>query len=105
MAPDDMALDDVAARLAAAGAELATAATTLPVYDPGADTFGAAAVGRLGALGRELHRAYLTALDSRVREVAAHGVRLSDTAEILMRATDAYAMADDAAGRRHREGP
>ncbi|NJC69216.1 hypothetical protein HC031_05710 [Planosporangium thailandense] len=100
-----MALDDVAARLAAAGAELAAAASTLPAHDPGADAFGADATGRLGALGHELHRAYLVALDSRVREVAAHGGRLSEAADLLARAVAAYATADDAAGRRHREAP
>jgi hypothetical protein len=113
-----MALEDLAARLATAGAELTAAAATLPGHDPGADAFGAAATGRLGVLGRELHRAYLVALDARAREAAAHGVRLSTTADALARAATGYATADqaaqaaigsvaatDRAGRRYRETP
>jgi hypothetical protein len=98
-----MALDDFAARLAAAGAELATAAAALPGHDPGADAFGAAATGRLGALGRELHRAYLVALDARAREASAHAARLTATAEALARAATGYVAADDAARLRHGE--
>jgi hypothetical protein len=113
-----MALDDLAARLATAGSELTVAAVTLPGHDPGADAFGAAATGRLGVLGRELHRAYLVALDARAHEAAAHGARLSTTADALTRAANGYVAADgtaeavigyaapaDAARRRHRETP
>jgi hypothetical protein len=113
-----MVLDDLSARLATAGAELTVVAATLPGHDPGADAFGAAAAGRLGVLGRELHRAYLVALDARAREAAAHGARLSTTADTLAGAAAGYAVADssaeaaigstapaDAARRRHREIP
>lgn len=126
-----MALGDLAARFATAGSELAVVAATLPGHDPGADAFGAAATGRLGVLGRELHRAYLVALDARAHEAAAHGARLSTTADALTRAATGYVAADgtaeavigpaeaagtaeafighaapaDAARRRHRETP
>jgi hypothetical protein len=113
-----MALGDLAAHLATAGAELTVAAARLPGHDPGAGAFGAAASGRLGALGRELHRAYLVALDARAHEAGAHGARLSTTADALARAAIGYAASDGAAeaaigyaapadvGRsRHRETP
>jgi hypothetical protein len=95
-----MALDQLAARLATAGAELTAAAGTLSSHDPGADAFGAGADGRLGALGRELHGAYLGALDARVREAVAHGARLSATAEDVARAASGYVAADDASRAR-----
>ncbi|MGC9670302.1 hypothetical protein ACNTMW_27635 [Planosporangium sp. 12N6] len=98
-----MALDDTAGRLAAAGAELAAAAAALPGHDPGAEAFGAAAGGRLGALCRDLHRTCLAALDARAREAAAHGARLSLTADAVTRAASGYAAADDTARRRHGE--
>jgi hypothetical protein len=100
-----MALEELAARLAAAADELSTAAATLPGQDPGAHAFGAAAAGRLGALGHELHRACLVALDARAREAGAHAARLSDLADSVARAATRYAAADDAARLRHRESP
>jgi hypothetical protein len=98
-----MALEDFATRLGTVGTELTAAAATLFRHDPGADAFGAAAVGRLGALGRDLHATYLAALDDRAREAAAHGARLSATADALARAAAGYAAADDLARSRHRE--
>ncbi|GAA1804256.1 hypothetical protein HC028_04235 [Planosporangium flavigriseum] len=98
-----MALDDFAARFDTAGTDLADAAAALPRHDPGAGAFGAVVTGQLGALGRELHRIYLSALDSRVREAAAHAARLSATADALTRTAARYAEADDSARRRHGE--
>jgi hypothetical protein len=98
-----MALDDIAARLAEAGAELTAVAATLPGHEPGAEAFGAAAAGQLGLLGRQLHRAYAVALDARGREAAGHGARLSTVADAVARAATGYAAADDAARGRQRE--
>jgi hypothetical protein len=98
-----MALEDFAARLAATADELGAAAAALPGHDPGPDAFGAAAAGRLGALGRELHRVYLVALDARAREAGAHAARLSELTDSVARAATRYAAADDAARVRHRE--
>jgi hypothetical protein len=95
-----MALDELAARLAEAGAELAAAAATLPRCDPGPAAFGAEGTGRLGELGRDLHRGYVAAIETRAREAAAHGARLSVTADAVRRAAAGYAEADDAARQR-----
>jgi hypothetical protein len=95
-----MALDDLAAAFATVGARLTAAAAALPVADPGASAFGGGATGRLGELGRELHRGYVAALDARAREAAAHGARLSAAADSLARAAAAYADTDEAARRR-----
>jgi hypothetical protein len=100
-----MALGDLTARLAVAGSELSGAATVLRRLDPGGGAFGGGAVGRLGELGRELHRDYLAALDSRVREAASHGARLTELADAVAQAAAGYADADEAARRRHREFP
>jgi hypothetical protein len=98
-----MALGDIAARLSAAGAELTAVAAALPGHELDAGAFGAVTAGRLGALGRRLHRDYAVALDARGREAAGHGARLSTLADAVNRAASGYAAADDAAGVRHRE--
>lgn len=95
-----MALDDLAARLAEAGIELTTAARALRRSDPGVAAFGGEAAGRLGDLGRDLHRSWLVAIENRAREAAAHGARLSGMAEAVRRAAAGYAEADEAARRR-----
>jgi hypothetical protein len=95
-----MVLDDVVARLAEAGAELTAAAGALRRSDPGAAAFGGGATGRLGELGRDLHRGWLVAVESRAREAAAHGARLSGAAEAVGQAAAGYAEADEAARRR-----
>jgi hypothetical protein len=98
-----MSLDDPAARLRSAGAALTAAAAALSGADPGAGAFGSGATGRLGDLGRDLHRVCVTALEARLREAAAHGARLSAAADALGRAAADYADADDVAAGRHRE--
>jgi hypothetical protein len=94
-----MTLDDLAARLDEAGAELTTAASALRRSDPGASAFGGEAAGRLGDLGRDLHRGWLVAIENRAREAAAHGARMSGTAEAVRRAAAGYAEADEAVRR------
>jgi hypothetical protein len=92
-----MALEDLAARLDEAGAELTGAVRTLRRSDPGAAVFGGEAAGRLGDLGRDLHRGWLMAIESRAREAAAHGARLASTADTVRQAAAGYAEADEAA--------
>ena len=90
-----MRIDDLAGRIDATGDVLANASTTLSLIDPGARAFGADAVGRLGELGRALHRQFVTGLAARGREAAAHGARLADTAQSLRLVADGYRGADD----------
>jgi hypothetical protein len=78
-----MRLNDLANRFDAVGDALAGASTTMSLIDPGARAFGADAPGRLGELGRTLHRQFTSALSDRGREAAAHGARLADTAHAL----------------------
>jgi hypothetical protein len=92
-----MTLDDLAARLDEVGTELTSAARALRRSDPGASAFGGEATGRLGDLGRDLHRGWLMAVENRAREAAAHGARMSGTAEAVRRAAAGYAEADEAA--------
>jgi hypothetical protein len=95
-----MRLDQVADRLDAAGAELTGASVALSGLEPVPRTFGATAGGRLGELGRMLHRQCSSALAARTREAAAHGARLTDTAQVLRGVAAGYAAADDEARRR-----
>ncbi len=99
-----MGLHDTAARLAAAGAEMSGAAAALPRADPGGGPFGADGPGRLGDLGRDLHRGYLVAVEARAREAAAHGARLSAVADAVARAAAGYAAADGEAREGLRRG-
>jgi hypothetical protein len=100
MALDDLATRIAATRLADAGDELTAAARALPRSDPGAAVFGAEGVGRLGDLGHDLHREWLVAIETRAREAAAHGARLSVMAEAVSQAGVGYDEADEAARRR-----
>ncbi|GGM34070.1 hypothetical protein ACFFX1_32950 [Dactylosporangium sucinum] len=90
-----MRLDDLAARLEAAGDELAATSTTMGLIDPGAAVLAADAPGGLGDLARDLHRDLTTALVARGRESAAHGARLADTAHTLRLVAANYREADD----------
>lgn len=93
-------LAGAAAALRGASELLATAAARLGGHDPGATAFGAHGPGRLGELGRELYGHWQRAMDARVREAAAHGARLEQTADAVARVAAGYAEVDDAARRR-----
>lgn len=95
------ALRDLAARLDSAGGNFADLARRLPYSGPGQSAFHADGPGRLGEIGRALHRQWVTALDNRARELAATAERLTDTAVALRVAAREYADTDDAARRRH----
>ncbi|MFC6018619.1 hypothetical protein ACFP2T_20715 [Plantactinospora solaniradicis] len=94
-------LRDLAGRLDSAGGNLADLARRLPYSGPGESAFHADGPGRLGEVGRALHRQWVTALDNRARELAATAERLTDTAAALRVAAREYADTDDAARRRH----
>jgi hypothetical protein len=96
-----MRLEDLADRIDTAGDVLAGASTTMSLADPGARAFGADAAGRLGELGRALHRQFTSALTARGREAAAHGARLADTAQALRLVAAGYRGADDEARADH----
>jgi len=96
---------DIPARLTEAGAGLAAVAAALPRADPGAAAFGADATGRLGDLGRDLHRCLVAALDARSREARAGEARLAGLADSVARAGTAYEDADHAARARFTNGP
>lgn len=82
---------------------LGEAGGRLTALDPGADAFGAGGPGRLGDVGRDLHLRWQRALDTRVREAAAHAARLDETAEAVARAAGGYSDVDDSARRRQPE--
>jgi hypothetical protein len=72
-------------------------------HDPGAAAFGGDGAGRLGELGRLLHRNWQSALDARAREAAAHGARVDDVADGLARAAAGYAEIDYSTSKQHPE--
>jgi hypothetical protein len=85
------------------GALLTEASGRTHHHDPGAVAFGGNGSGRLGELGRLLHRQWQAALDARAREAAAHGARVDDVADGLARAAAGYADIDHSASRQHPE--
>jgi hypothetical protein len=94
-----MRIGQLAQRLEGAGDRLATSG--LVDVDPGARAFGADNPGRLGDVGRMLHHRWSTALTARAREAAAHGARLTDSADALRVAAERYGDAESAARSRH----
>jgi hypothetical protein len=96
-----MRLGELADRLEVGGDRLAGVGGRLADVDPGAAGFGADAPGRLGDLGRMLHGCFSAALTARAREAAAHGARLTDTADLLRVAAARYHEAEQAARQRH----
>jgi hypothetical protein len=96
-----MRIGQLADRLAGAGDRLAAGAGGLADADPGAGAFGVDSPGRLGEVGRLLHRHWSAALAGRVREAAAHGARLSDAADAVRVAAGRYGDAESAARARH----
>jgi hypothetical protein len=100
-----VSLRELAAQIDRAGEVLTAAGTGLADLAPPAGGFGATAPGRLGELGRDLHAQAVAALAARSREAAAHGARLSDTAQLLRWVGANYAEAEDAARERFVGGP
>jgi hypothetical protein len=96
-----MSLQDVAARLRAAGEELGTAGAALGELDPGPQAFGVDAPGRLGELGRALNAQCAVALATRSREATALGARVSDSAYLVEAVAASYRDVEQAAHRRH----
>lgn len=87
------------AALREVGGMLADAGGRLGGCDPGPRAFGADGPGRLGELGRALHQQWQRALDARSREAAAHGARLEDAADLVVRVAAEYAEIDQSASR------
>jgi hypothetical protein len=82
--------DDAATALTAAGRRLAH-------LEPPASSFGAGGPGRLGELGRALHRQWLDAFGARGREASVASDRLADVAGALRATAVDYSDVDDAA--------
>lgn len=89
-------LTDEAARLDAAAHALATA-------DPGSTTFGAAAPGRLGELGRALHAQWQADIADRSRTAATLANRLAEAARSLQAAASSYDGAESTATRQSQQ--
>jgi hypothetical protein len=98
-----MGLDDLAARLDAASAELAGAGHLLESAGPVAGGLGVDARGAPGALGRVLYRSWSAAVAARQREASAHAVRLADAAASVRAAAGDYREADLAGADRLRD--
>src|SRR5262245_58560418 len=94
-------LSGAVAALRQTAAVLADASARTHAHDPGVLYFGGDGPGRLGELGRALHRQWQTTLDSRAREAAAIGARVSDVADTLARVAAGYSDTDHSSGRRH----
>lgn len=94
-------LRKLADRLDDAGGDLAELARRLPYVGPGERAFAVDGPGRLGEVGRALHRQWLVALDNRTRELTGAAERLADTAAALRTAETEYADRDDTVRRRH----
>jgi hypothetical protein len=101
-----MEIDELAARVDAIGAALGGHGRRLADAGPGPAAFGGDGPGRVGEVGRALHRQWSAALVAREREAAAHGARLGEFGAALRSVADAYREVDDAARRRlrHRGG-
>ncbi len=97
---DALGLVEFGARVARAGDRIDGVRQDLAGCDPGGRVFGADGHGRLGELGRDLHRHWLAALDSRGREAAELAAGLTHTATALSRVADTYADTErETAGR------
>jgi len=92
-------MNETVRALRSAGALSSEAAAGVNAVDPGPRAFGADGPGRLGELGRALHQHWQRALDARAREAAAHGARLDEAADLLLRVAADYADIDESARR------
>ena len=91
-----MELDDLQRRLDSAASRLSAAAAALGRFDPGPQSLGAAAPGRLGDLGRALSTQLTAALDAHERQAGAAAGRLGGLATDMRAATAAYGETDAA---------
>lgn len=96
-------LRDLAAGFDEAATALTAAGRRLTHLEPPASSFGAGGPGRLGEVGRALHRQWLDAFDARGREAAVASDRLADVAGALRATAVDYSDVDDAARGRARE--
>ncbi|GAA4438126.1 hypothetical protein [Phytohabitans houttuyneae] len=85
--------DEAATALTAAGRRLAH-------LEPPASSFGAGGPGRLGEVGRALHRQWLDAFGARGREAAVASTRLADAASALRAIAADYSDVDETARTR-----
>ena len=91
---DTLSPEDFAARLLRAGQTLTDTATRIGTTDLGGVTFGAAAPGVLGELGRHLHGQWSWALRVRETEARDQADRMADLAEVLRKAMEMYIETD-----------
>ncbi|MDQ7910535.1 hypothetical protein RB614_39170 [Phytohabitans sp. ZYX-F-186] len=90
-------LRDLATRFDEAATALTAAGRRLTHLEPPASSFGAGAPGRLGEVGRALHRQWLDGFGARGREAAAASARLADVAGALRATAADYSDVDDTA--------
>ncbi|MFC0526725.1 hypothetical protein [Phytohabitans kaempferiae] len=93
-------LRDLAAGFDEASDALTAAGRRLAHLEPPASSFGAGGPGRLGEMGRALHRQWLDAFGARGREAAVASARLADVAGALHATAADYSGVDDTARRR-----
>lgn len=94
-------LRQIADRLDDAAATLTEVAYAVTATDPAHPAFGAGAAGRLGEIGRALHRQWCAATAARAREATETAARITTTADAVRIAGSRYADADQAV--RHRQ--
>ncbi|BCB86447.1 hypothetical protein [Phytohabitans suffuscus] len=93
-------LRDLAAGFDESATAITAAGRRLAHLEPPASSFGAGGPGRLGEVGRALHRQWLDAFGARGREAAAASARLADVAGALRATAAGYSDVDDAARSR-----
>lgn len=99
-----MSLYELAGRITRAGDTVAEAAATIRRLDRGPRAFGGDAPGRLGELGRAMHRQHETGLAARAGEAGGYADGLLDLARDVRLAADRYDRADHRQGYRHQSG-
>ncbi|BCB81109.1 hypothetical protein GCM10022251_67080 [Phytohabitans flavus] len=90
-------LRDLAAGFDEAATALTDAGRRLSHLEPPPSSFGAGGPGRLGEVGRALHRQWLDAFGARGREAAAASARLADVAGALRATAADYSDVDKTA--------
>jgi len=93
-------LRDLAAGFDEAATDLTVAGRRLAHLEPPASSFGAGGPGRLGEVGRALHRQWLAAFGARGREATAASTRLAAVATALRATAADYSDVDSGAGER-----
>lgn len=97
------ALRDLAAGFDEAATALTAAGRRLAHLEPPASSFGAGGPGRLGEVGRALHRQWLDAFGARGREAAVASAQLAGVASALRATAADYSDVDRSAHDRTRE--